>query len=109
MDDNISINDINAFKKTIVYTYLGKRIEEELTYEKFIELLNGNGEFFFNYGDITIDFAYHHEKNNKIWEVNINGYESDAEHQYYNSVAELESNTRICGKTIAEIWDELTD
>lgn len=46
MDDNISINDINAFKKTIVYTYLGKRIEEELTYEKFIELLNGNGEFF---------------------------------------------------------------
>ena len=97
------------YNKSIVYTRLGKRIEEELTYDKFIEGLNKYMEFSFYYEDKTIDFAYHYENNHNVWELNINGYEEDAEHQLFASVSDLISAARICGMTIEQIWNDLSN
>ena len=94
-------------KKTYVYTMKFQRVEEELTFEKFVDGLYNAQEYFFRYGDMSIDVAFHFSKGNKIYELNINGYQDDAKRYEFSSVEELLSAKVVDGKSIKDIWDEL--
>lgn len=95
------------FKRSLIFSQCGKTIEEELTYEKFVDCLKRNFEFFFTYKKNTIDISHHCENGIKIYEFNINGYESDAQCSIFESVEALLKNARIEEKTLSEIWEEL--
>ena len=95
------------FKRSLIFSQCGKTIEEQLTYEKFVDCLKRNFEFFFTYNNKTIDVAYHFINDEKIYELNINGYESEALYFEFKSAEELLTNAKIEGKTLFEIWDEL--
>ena len=95
------------WKRSIVYTQLGKIVEEELTYDKFVSGLKQNWEYYFNYNNATIDIAFHYEDGKKIYELNINGYWDNAERYYFSSVDKLVDSKVIDGKSLSEIWEEL--
>ena len=99
--------ETRKYQRSLIFSKCGKTIEEELTYDKFVECLKSNFEFFFIYKDKTIDIAYHIENDVKIYEFNINGNESDAQNFEFQSVEELLKNAKIEKKTLFEIWDEL--
>lgn len=99
--------DKRKWKKSEIYVQCGKVVEKELTYERFLEGINGIMEYFFNYKDMTIDIAFHYEQNRKIYELNINGYTDNAERYQFNSCEELLECRVIEGKTLSEIWPDL--
>lgn len=99
---------IRKWNKSLIYCQCGKRKEKELTYELFKKnVLEGNYEDSFRFKDFTFDIAFHFNGKMKIYELNINGYDEDATHYFYNSAEELLENGRIDGKTIKEIWNDL--
>lgn len=105
MKKNNNQSTERKWKRSLIYSSWRKRIEEELTYEKFVE--NIDNEFSFRYKNITLDIAFHYEGKKKVYELNLNGYEENATHGYFNSADELLKNARIEGKSIKEIWNEL--
>lgn len=100
-----SQNIERKWKRSLIYIQCGKKIEEELTYEKFVKTIDN--EYWFKYKDKTIDIAFHHEQDKKIYELNINGYEKDAMRYEFNSPEELLENGRVDGKTLKDIWEDL--
>ena len=93
------------FKKTLRYTQCFKVIEEELTWDKFIKLLNEHMEFWFYYEKETIDIAFHFENEKKIYELNING--ENPRYYTFDTVNELVYFKAFDNKSLYEIWDEL--
>lgn len=77
------------------------------TFDRFVEGLYGNSEYFFTYGGHTIDIAFHFENTAKVYEVNIDGYDSDARHLRFSSVPALLEAKILDGKTIQELWADL--
>lgn len=93
-------------EKIFTYFIKGKRVEEELTYEKFVKLFSsGLFEFGFKYNEVRFDLAYHFEKK-QIFELNISDCNGDS-FQYFDSPESLLKNGLINGKTIKSIWHEL--
>lgn len=79
------------------------------TFDRFVEGLYGNSEYFFTYGGHTIDIAFHFENTAKVYEVNIDGYGSDARHLCFSSVPALLEARVMDGKTIQELWADLEE
>lgn len=79
----------------------------KLVFDRFVEGLCGNSEYFFTYGGHTIDIAFHFENTAKLYEVNIDGYDSDARHLRFSSVPALLEAKILDGKTIQELWADL--
>ncbi len=95
-------------KKTVQIGYnkqLKKPILQELTYDFFAK--NVGWEWFFRYGDKTIDIAWHKDGNKAVYELNINGYDKDAICYEFETAEELLEKGRIDGKSLKEIWEEL--
>ncbi len=92
--------------KTFKYTQCFKQHEIELTWDFFINGVEGSLEFFFNYNDLSIDVAFHFEGEKKIYELNINGG-STPQYLLFDSVDELINHKAFDGKSLYEIWDEL--
>lgn len=95
------------FKKSLIYSQCGKTVEEELTYDKFVECLKSNFEFFLTYKNYTIDIAYHFENDVKIYECSVNGYGINAQYAEFESIDELLENFKLEEKLLFEIWDDL--
>ena len=79
----------------------------KMAFDRFVEGLCGNSEYFFTYGGHTIDIAFHFENTAKLYEVNIDGYGSDARHLCFSSVPALLAANILDGKTIQELWADL--
>lgn len=82
-------------------------VDTNLAFDRFVEGLCGNSEYFFTYGGHTIDIAFHFENTAKVYEVNIDGYGSDARHLCFSSVPALLEANILDGKTIQELWADL--
>lgn len=78
-----------------------------MTFDRFVEGLCGNSEYFFTYKGHTIDIAFHFENTAKVYAVNIDGYGPDARHLYFSSVPALLEAGILDGKTIQELWENL--
>ncbi len=79
----------------------------KLAFDRFVEGLCGNSEYFFTYGGYTIDIAFHFENTAKLYEVNIGGYDSDARHLRFSSVPALLWEKILDGKpfrSCGRIW-----
>lgn len=79
------------------------------TFDRFVEGLNGNSEYFFTCKGLTIDIAFHFEDTAKVYEVNIDGYDSDARHLRFSSIHALLEAKILDGKTIQELWEDLEE
>lgn len=97
------------WRKSLIFYQQGTIIEEELTFDKFINGLQSESEYFFVYDGTSIDIAFHYEKHKKIFELNINGYCDNAERYSFATIDELIHSKLIDGKSIIEVWDKLTN
>jgi len=95
------------WKRSLVYVQRGKRYEEELTYERFVQCLHDNLEFFFMFNDTIIDIATHSDNGIMVYELNINGYTNDAKRFCFNSVNQLLEYAIIGGMTLKDLWQDL--
>ncbi len=65
-------------------------------------------EFSFKYDSVFIDYAYHFEKDKRIYEINI--YNEATRHTknfYFLDINEMLSQKIINGNTIEELWEYL--
>ena len=97
------------YSKSIIYFQHGKQVEEELTYQKFVNELSLHLlEFTFKYKEIYLDIAYHVDNKNLIYELNMYNVNNDCNtYLHFTNPAELLNACVIEGKTIKEIWDYL--
>lgn len=84
-------------------------LDTKTAFNRFLDGVNGNSEYFFAYNGHTIDIAFHFENTAKVYEVNIDGYGSDARHLCFSSVHALLEARVLDGKTIQELWDDLEE
>lgn len=95
------------WKRSFQYSQVGQLIEEELTFDKFIVGLSNGMEYFFTYKEHTIDVAFHFDKSQKIYEVNIDGYTNSPRYCYFHSIEELISCVILENKSLRELWPDL--
>ena len=95
------------WKRFFTYTKKGQVIEEELTFDKFINGLENGLEYYFTYRDHCIDVAYHFDGSDKIYEVNLDGYGDHPRYYSFKSVNDLITFAILEEKTIQELWDDL--
>ena len=96
------------FKRSFIYYQVGKRFEEELTYERFVkELESGYMEFDFFYKNIDIYIAYHYVGSKQIYELNLVYNDGKTIFNEYDSPKELLKNGLIEGHSIKDLWEDL--
>ena len=93
--------------RTHQYTKCGKIYIAELTVDKFLSGLKNGEEYFFTYEDHTIDVAFHFEGQEKIYEVNIDGYNGNPQSYQFTTVDELVAYEILEGKSLQDLWDNL--
>lgn len=93
--------------RTHQYTKCGKNYIDELTFDKFLSGLKNGEEYFFTYEDHTIDVAFHFEGQEKIYEVNIDGYNGNTQYYQFTTVNELVAYEILEGKSLQDLWDNL--
>lgn len=93
------------WKRSLIYSVSGKKVETELTYDYFS--LHLDHEWWFRFRDHTIDIATHYD-GKKVYELNIDGYDEDCAVRFeFDSPQELLACAKIDGKTLKEIWEDL--